>query len=176
VDLDVPADQHLNSDYQIRISDADDAMAFADSQEFGVGTCPPVVCFQMKYPFDDVRKITAIQGKPFPVTWSKCALEATAVKIELWYLDQVETVLADSAPNTGYFVWEVPADQHLNSDYRIVVVDAAEKRHKAATTEFSVARDTVPADLDFDGDVDLADFQTFQGCFNGPNRPTACSW
>jgi hypothetical protein len=26
-------------------------------------------------------------------------------------------------------------------------------------------------DFDFDGDVDLADFGTFQSCFNGPNRP-----
>jgi hypothetical protein len=28
-------------------------------------------------------------------------------------------------------------------------------------------------DFDFDGDVDLADFGHFQGCFNGPNRPPA---
>jgi hypothetical protein len=32
-------------------------------------------------------------------------------------------------------------------------------------------RDT--ADLDFDGDVDLADFGEFQACFNGPNRSPA---
>ncbi len=33
---------------------------------------------------------------------------------------------------------------------------------------------TSPAtDLDGDGDVDLADFGLFQGCFNGPNRPYA---
>ncbi len=31
----------------------------------------------------------------------------------------------------------------------------------------------VPADFDADGDVDLTDFQAFQGCFNGPNRPYA---
>lgn len=30
--------------------------------------------------------------------------------------------------------------------------------------------DTGP-DFDADGDVDLSDFTTFQGCFNGPNRP-----
>ena len=28
-----------------------------------------------------------------------------------------------------------------------------------------------PADMDRDGDVDLADFISFQACFNGPNRP-----
>jgi hypothetical protein len=32
---------------------------------------------------------------------------------------------------------------------------------------------TVQADFDKDGDVDLADFGVFQGCFNGPNRPYA---
>ncbi len=31
----------------------------------------------------------------------------------------------------------------------------------------------VPSDFDQDGDVDLTDFQAFQGCFNGPNRPYA---
>ncbi len=34
-----------------------------------------------------------------------------------------------------------------------------------------VATYRVAADLDHDGDVDLADFAVFQGCFNGPNRP-----
>ncbi|MBN1489880.1 MAG: SUMF1/EgtB/PvdO family nonheme iron enzyme, partial [Phycisphaerae bacterium] len=31
------------------------------------------------------------------------------------------------------------------------------------------------ADFDGDGDVDLADFGTFAGCFNGPNRTPACA-
>ncbi len=31
------------------------------------------------------------------------------------------------------------------------------------------------ADFDRDGDVDLADFGIFQGCFNGPNRPSAAA-
>jgi hypothetical protein len=34
---------------------------------------------------------------------------------------------------------------------------------------------SAPADFDGDGDVDLADFGLFQGCFNGPNRPPAQS-
>jgi hypothetical protein len=34
---------------------------------------------------------------------------------------------------------------------------------------------TVLADFDSDGDVDLADFSIFQGCFNGPNRVPAQS-
>ncbi len=32
---------------------------------------------------------------------------------------------------------------------------------------------TPASDVDGDGDVDLADFGVFQGCFNGPNRPYA---
>ncbi len=35
-------------------------------------------------------------------------------------------------------------------------------------------RPVASGDLDGDGDVDLADFATFQACFNGPNRPPAC--
>ena len=34
---------------------------------------------------------------------------------------------------------------------------------------------TPPQDVDGDGDVDLGDFATFQGCFNGPNRPYGAS-
>ncbi|MBN1488955.1 MAG: hypothetical protein JXA69_03470 [Phycisphaerae bacterium] len=30
------------------------------------------------------------------------------------------------------------------------------------------------ADLDINGDVDLADFGVFASCFNGPNRPPMC--
>jgi hypothetical protein len=30
-----------------------------------------------------------------------------------------------------------------------------------------------PGDFDADGNVDLTDFEEFQGCFNGPNRPAA---
>ena len=32
-----------------------------------------------------------------------------------------------------------------------------------------------PMDSDADSDVDLSDFAKFQACFNGPNRPYACS-
>jgi hypothetical protein len=40
------------------------------------------------------------------------------------------------------------------------------------TYDYSIiATYRVAADLDHDGDVDLADFAVFQGCFNGPNRP-----
>jgi hypothetical protein len=35
------------------------------------------------------------------------------------------------------------------------------------------AYEFIPGDFDRDGDVDLADFGYFQGCFNGPNRPYA---
>ncbi len=35
------------------------------------------------------------------------------------------------------------------------------------------ACNTPLSDIDGDGDVDLADFGTFQSCFNGPNRPAA---
>jgi len=56
--------------------------------------------------------------------------------------------------------------------------DAATGRvHVSGTLNVGVGAATVvrvtflaQADLDLDGDVDLADFAMFQGCFNGPNR------
>jgi hypothetical protein len=40
-----------------------------------------------------------------------------------------------------------------------------------ASAEAALTVAVYPADFDEDGDVDLTDFATFQGCFNGPNRP-----
>jgi len=40
-----------------------------------------------------------------------------------------------------------------------------------ASAEATLTVAVYPADFDEDGDVDLTDFATFQGCFNGPNRP-----
>jgi hypothetical protein len=58
--------------------------------------------------------------------------------VELWYGSTLESVLATDIPNAGWFIWDVPQYQHLNSDYRILVVDSASPRWRAATTEFSV--------------------------------------
>jgi hypothetical protein len=44
-----------------------------------------------------------------------------------------------------------------------------------ATSRLALLAFSTPADFDHDGDVDLSDFGVFQGCFNGPNRPPACS-
>jgi hypothetical protein len=39
--------------------------------------------------------------------------------------------------------------------------------------EIAAARRTVPADFDYDGDVDLRDFDRFKSCYGGENRPPA---
>lgn len=34
-----------------------------------------------------------------------------------------------------------------------------------------IVLDILPGDVDFDGDVDMDDFQEFEGCFDGPGVP-----
>ncbi len=53
--------------------------------------------------------------------------------------------------------------------YDVVVSNAC----GSMTSDIAALTITVAADLDGDGDVDLADFALFQACFNGPNRPPA---
>lgn len=43
----------------------------------------------------------------------------------------------------------------------------------SATSAVATLAVYVHEDFDYDGDVDLADFATFQSCFNGPNHPIA---
>ncbi|MGB9625128.1 MAG: lamin tail domain-containing protein, partial [Phycisphaerae bacterium] len=56
----------------------------------------------------------------------------------------------------------------LDGDWDVVVTTCASGTKPAA---FTVSMCFYPRqDVDGDGDVDLADFGTFQACFNGPNR------
>jgi hypothetical protein len=45
---------------------------------------------------------------------------------------------------------------------------------RCLSTEPPLADAALSLDTDYDGDIDLIDFATFQACFNGPNRPPAC--
>ena len=52
--------------------------------------------------------------------------------------------------------------------------DGSEIKRLDYTAEGDFGGSTVcPTDFDHDGDVDVADFGVFHGCFNGPNRPAA---
>jgi hypothetical protein len=70
---------------------------------------------------------------------------------------------AAGARNHGQFV---SAAAHLTKDWmKAGRITGADKGR--------IQRCAGRADFDADGDVDMADFQHFQVCFNGPNRPTA---
>ncbi len=47
----------------------------------------------------------------------------------------------------------------------------AMKMNRAGTSTLEISDPLPYGDFDRDGDVDLMDFSTFQGCFNGPNQP-----
>jgi len=143
----VPASQHLNSDYRLRMSDAAHPANYHDSSEFGVGaTANGYGYFQITKPFNDQAHTIAVQGHPFEVSWES-ALTSGSVDVQLWYLNHVESTLAKGIPDTGRFVWNVPSNQHLNGDYRIIVRDSMNVRLKGATTEFGVAPVPEPATL-----------------------------
>jgi hypothetical protein len=127
-----------NSDQFIRISDASDTPGSGElSAEFGVNATVPG--YQMVFPFNAAANEQAVRGSSFDIQWQLVgAGHSSVVDVELWYLGTRESVLANDAPNTGSFSWAVPASQHLNSDYRIVIVDGGNPRYKAVSTEFSV--------------------------------------
>jgi hypothetical protein len=70
--------------------------------------------------------------------------------------------VANDGTGLGMGLWRVRAGGFLETDYFGV---------KSGATPPPESCNAPPQDTDGDHDVDLTDFGTFQGCFNGPNRP-----
>jgi hypothetical protein len=100
------------------------------------------------------RHVTVGPGNPATLTPSLANIDLRLYEAQ-GFLPAVLVDQSVSLIDNVEHVFEVTSDQAW--DYAITW-DAA----LAATIAF---------DFDGDGDVDLADFATFQACFNGPNRP-----
>jgi hypothetical protein len=80
-----------------------------------------------------------------------------------------------SAPvSDGSLAWTIDSSISSGSDYTISIEsqDTCGYSVYAGSWPFTITRST-PTDFDRDSDVDIADFQHFAACFNGPNRPPA---
>lgn len=86
-------------------------------------------------------------------------------------------IAVDKGGNTVHVVWH---DDFVNNGFQAYYTsnanlgDAAAWRPHAQWYQLSTGDYGKAPNVVLDGDVDLADFGLFQGCFNGPNRPLKC--
>ena len=146
----VPANQHDNSDYFVRVSDANDSGVYGVSREISVGgsgggseqksitvTQPSGGGDNPQYPW----------GSTLAIRWTSTG-DISGVKIELLYdasangdpqqAAAVDTVIAYGTDNDGSYDWTVPANQHDNSDYFVRVSDANDSSVYDVSREISV--------------------------------------
>lgn len=131
------------------------------------------------YVVNVTRAPTAITQHPTPQTVStggtaSFSVAATGDGTLSYRWQKGGTDLSDGGHYSGVTTTTLAVSNADSSDaasYRCVVTGACGSATSNVAT--LTVRTTVPADFDADGDVDLVDFATFQGCFNGPNRPIA---
>ncbi len=105
-----------------------------------------------------------------PVVGSGVSDDKGVTKAEL-YVDGELVAVNRTAPFAS-FAWDSTTVADGTRSVELVVYDAA-LNEKAITRNVRVANASLAARVDFDadGDIDLADFASFNNCFNGPNQP-----
>lgn len=99
-----------------------------------------------------------IGGATFEVTWQTAGGTITDVLVEYsFFEDPNDWIVADTAPNTGLYEWEVP---DANSTQCLLRVGDAENHNVSDTTDnpFSIFQCTLFYDLNYDCFIDLQDF------------------
>ncbi len=128
----VPGTQTTGSDFRIRITSISSSWQsdYSDSY-FAITDVPQVV-----YPTGP--RITWDRGSSYEIAWSGFA--GSSVKIELCRGLTVTRTVASSAGNTGSYVWPVPGDQAIGSDYRIKITSSPDGlQFDYSDNEFTIA-------------------------------------
>lgn len=86
--------------------------------------------------------ITWVRGSAQTIAWTSAGGAGATVKVDLCKGGVLSRTIAASTPNTGSFVWTVPADQALGTDYRVRVTStAAASAFDESDANFAIAED-----------------------------------
>ena len=82
------------------------------------------------------------RGRTFPITWFDRLSEN--VKIELLKSAAVVSTISASAPSTGVFQWQIPADQTIGADYKVRITSISDtSATDASDNNFSITEKSI---------------------------------
>ena len=128
----VPGTQMAGSDFRVKITSISNPsqLDYSDNY-FAIADVPQVV-----YP--TASTITWDRGTSYEITWT--GFTSANVKIELCRGLVVNRTVTISTSNTGSYVWTVPSDQTVGSDYRIKITSISDaSQFDYSDNEFAIA-------------------------------------
>ncbi len=115
------------------------------------------------------------QGSTQTITWTTSGDPIARVKIELQRGAGYQLLSAD-APNTGTFVWTIPADQEIRSDYLVGITAVNDERIRDySDSQFAVVPPGEASVITVDGYPD-AFYTTLTGPENGFLQIPSCAY
>jgi len=114
----VPSNLPLASDYSIRIYSATDFSKIHTGGNFAITTSPIGIT-------SPNGGETWSPNSQHTITWTSSPVVGDTVKIKLWKNGVFNRWISGGAPNTGSFVWKLPADLPIAVKYEIQIYDAA---------------------------------------------------
>jgi len=122
----------------------------------------------------DMRQVVAVTENPSDGTLYVLGFQAPEIPEDLSTDDPLyEKYFSNSSSIFTSPRWaQIPASVEWSSSVPVEISGYAVNGSDLALPISAVfVPGGAPVDFDADGDVDLGDFNVFQGCFNGPNRP-----
>ena len=113
----VPTGLPFAADYQIRVASLDDT-ANGLSVMFSIQALPTITVTQ-----PDATTSVAI-GAQQEIAWAKTGNQSATVAIELLFDGAKLLTIADAAPNSGSYLWDIPVTLALGSGYMVRVITA----------------------------------------------------
>jgi len=147
----VPALQTVGGDYRIRISSVANPAVFDTSNANFTIELVPEIRISSPNGGEHWKR-----GSTHELTWVATGPTGSSVKIELYKAGLLDNTISADAPNTGSYLWDIPADQTAGADYRIKVTDTSDPAvSDSSDADVSIGGQAI-ADFDGDGKTDIA--------------------
>jgi hypothetical protein len=153
----VPGTQTPGSDFRVKITSiSNPSQSDYSDNYFAISDVPQVV-----YP--TASRIIWDRGSSYEITWS--GFTSSNVKIELCRGLAVNRTITSSASNTGSYIWAVPGDQTIGSDYRVRITSTPD----ASQSDYSDSEFTIT-------DVPQVTYPTARGVTWGRGISYTIAW